>query len=90
LLSYPAWVKFWQPTGLLGKLSKMDILKVIETLEEWNDKFPKEIKGMVRARKGCKWAKLKRKMKRYGRFYHILSMPEVKEGRVKVMSELRW
>jgi hypothetical protein len=77
LLSYPAWVKFWQPTGLLEKLSKMDILKVIETLEEWNDELSVQHEGIVRARR-CKWAKLKRKAMRYGRFYHILSMPEAK------------
>jgi hypothetical protein len=77
LISYPAWVKFWQPTGLLGKLSKMDILKVIETLEEWNDEFSIQREGMVQARR-CKWAKLKRKARRYARFYHILSMPKVK------------
>jgi hypothetical protein len=82
LLSYTAWVKFWQPTGLLGKLSKMDILKVIETLEEWNDEFSVQSDGMVRARR-CKWGKLKRKARRYGRFYHILSMPEVKVGESK-------
>jgi hypothetical protein len=57
----------------------MDILKVIETLEEWNDEFSVQREGIVRARR-CKWAKLKRKARRYGRFYHIFSMPEVKMG----------
>ena len=78
MLSYPDWVKFWQPTGLLGKLSKMDILKVIEALEEHYDNSSTLGEGTIRARKGGQWLKLKRKAKRYGRFYNILAMPEAK------------
>jgi hypothetical protein len=56
----------------------MDILKVIETLEERYEELSIQSEGMVPARKGSKWAKMKRKARKYGRFYNILSMPEAK------------